>query len=83
MKRVETGVVQFEDDWPGVFIRGDKAFYYASRLRSILAMFPPTDDDLTMKLDRATLNSFIYLLQCSDIGSPEYNKSEVQKITRK
>lgn len=23
--RVETGVVQFDDDWPGVFIRGDVA----------------------------------------------------------
>lgn len=24
--RVETGVVRFNDDWPGVFIRGDDAF---------------------------------------------------------
>ena len=24
--RLETGVVQFDDDWPGVFIRGDSAF---------------------------------------------------------
>lgn len=29
MSRVETGPVQFEDDWPGVFIRGDNAFFYA------------------------------------------------------
>lgn len=27
--RVETGVVQFGDDWPGVFIRGDNAAYYS------------------------------------------------------
>jgi hypothetical protein len=25
-QRVETGPVQFGDDWPGVFIRGDNAF---------------------------------------------------------
>jgi hypothetical protein len=31
-KRVETGVVQFGDDWPGVFIRGDNALYYAFML---------------------------------------------------
>lgn len=27
--RVETGPVQFNDDWPGVFIRGDNAAYLA------------------------------------------------------
>ncbi len=28
-KRVETGPVQFGDDWPGVFIRGDSALFAA------------------------------------------------------
>jgi hypothetical protein len=32
--RVETGPVQFNDDWPGVFIRGDNAAYYATMLES-------------------------------------------------
>ena len=27
--RVETGPVQFGDDWPGIFIRGDDAFAWA------------------------------------------------------
>jgi hypothetical protein len=27
--RVETGATRFGDDWPGVFIRGDNAMYYA------------------------------------------------------
>ena len=26
--RVETGPVQFGDDWPGIFIRGDNAMWY-------------------------------------------------------
>lgn len=26
--RPETGPMQFGDDWPGVFIRGDNAFHY-------------------------------------------------------
>ena len=30
--RVETGVVQFGDDWPGVFVRGDDAAYYAGAI---------------------------------------------------
>ena len=30
--RVETGPIQFGDDWPGVFIRGDNALFYAQHL---------------------------------------------------
>lgn len=32
-ERVETGVVEFPDDWPGIFIRGDRALSYALLLR--------------------------------------------------
>ncbi len=35
-KRVETGPVQFGEDWPGVFIRGDNAAYYAQALKHLL-----------------------------------------------
>lgn len=35
-KRVETGPIQFGDDWPGVFIRGDNAAYYAFTLKSMI-----------------------------------------------
>lgn len=34
--RVETGTVQFGDDWPGVFIRGDNAGAMAMTLKSYL-----------------------------------------------
>lgn len=34
--RVETGVVQFDQDWPGVFIRGDNAAYVALMLEQVL-----------------------------------------------
>lgn len=33
-QRVETGPLQFGDDWPGVFIRGDHAFHFAMSLRA-------------------------------------------------
>lgn len=36
--RIETGPVQFNDDWPGVFIRGDNALFYGMALKSLLAM---------------------------------------------
>lgn len=35
-KRVETGPIQFGDDWPGVFIRGDNAFALAMSLQAVL-----------------------------------------------
>lgn len=35
-KRVETSVIQFGQDWPGVFIRGDQAFGYAMALLPLI-----------------------------------------------
>lgn len=35
-KRIETGPLQFEDDWIGVFIRGDSSKYYAAALANII-----------------------------------------------
>jgi len=40
--RVDTGAVQFGEDWPGVFIRGDKANHIAATLRRLHEMPPPT-----------------------------------------
>lgn len=36
--RVECGPIQFGDDWPGTFIRGDVSAYYAMGLRQFLEM---------------------------------------------
>ena len=36
-RRPETGPMQFGDDWTGIFIRGDNAFYYQMALDSILS----------------------------------------------
>lgn len=33
---VETGVVRFGDDWPGVFISGDACAYYAQIIEMLL-----------------------------------------------
>lgn len=37
--RVETGPVQFGDDWPGLFIRGDSAFGLAMSIHEVLSYF--------------------------------------------
>jgi hypothetical protein len=31
--RVETGIVQFENDWNGLYIRGDNAYKYATLIQ--------------------------------------------------
>lgn len=42
-QRVGTGPIQFGDDWPGVFIRGDNAAHYAMHLRTALQALPKGD----------------------------------------
>lgn len=46
--RVETGPVQFNDDWPGFFIRGDNAF--AVRLALAQVLVNPNDPMARMQL---------------------------------
>ena len=41
--RVETGTVQFGDDWPGVFIRGDNAIPLGHMLRAHIGDTEPED----------------------------------------
>jgi len=36
-ERIETGPLQINDDWPGTFIRGDNAAYYALMLGELLS----------------------------------------------
>lgn len=36
-ERVETGVVQFGNDWPGYFIRGDGAIALAGEIEAFVA----------------------------------------------
>jgi hypothetical protein len=36
VERVETGAIQFGDDWPSVHIRGDNAFNYAMHLKEVI-----------------------------------------------
>lgn len=40
-ERVETGPLQINEDWPGLFIRGDNAAYYAMCIRNLVAVMPP------------------------------------------
>jgi hypothetical protein len=39
-ERPETGPMQFGDDWPGIFIRGDTAFFYLKVCEALKASNP-------------------------------------------
>lgn len=61
-ERVETGPLQFGDDWPGVFIRGDNALYFAYVLAAALKHIP--NDDWLL---RASLRGLLEDLQSCHI----------------
>mgnify|MGYP006908302152 CR=1 FL=1 len=51
--RVETGAVQFGDegdDWPGVFIRGDQASYWAMTLQQLVGAIESGNDEFALML---------------------------------
>jgi hypothetical protein len=61
--RIETGALQINEDWPGVFIRGDNAMWTAMQLRQVLAVLEQNQDwSLTMQLTIAELKGHISLL---------------------
>jgi hypothetical protein len=41
---VPTGAIQFQNDWPGLFIRGDKAIELLTRFRTMIEQLKDTTD---------------------------------------
>ena len=65
--RVETGPVQFGDDWPGVFIRGDHALALAYMLEG-LGEFPYGGDDALL---RSAAADMAHLLRSCVVGGDD------------
>ena len=66
-ERVETGPVQFNDDWPGVFIRGDNAGWLALCLEQYMKRVANGEKpDFT---DELALNELLFLLRGSHISN--------------
>lgn len=70
--RVQTGIMQFGDDFPGVFIRGDHAAYYTLVIKDLLAKFK--NEKSLAAFDPVTLavhvNNLIDILSCSHGETP-------------
>jgi hypothetical protein len=63
-ERVETGPIQFGDDWPGVFIRGDNALAYVFYLQNMLEQLDKSNCDVFM---RCNIEGLIRLLTSCDV----------------
>lgn len=64
MSRPETGPMQFGDDWPGVFIRGDNAFHFAMELRAAMDALKESDYP---PFRLAVLAGLAGTLECSNV----------------
>jgi hypothetical protein len=62
--RVETGTVQFGDDWPGLFIRGDVCFTFAAALEEVLEAMPRRPN-----LSCRVLTDLLEMLRATNVGS--------------
>lgn len=65
--RLETGVVQCGEDWPGVFIRGDEAAYYAHSLFGLLESLPSEPADIHVQIMTSHLAGLARLLNRSNV----------------
>lgn len=57
--RVETGPLQINDDWPGLFIRGDNAFNYAMQLETLLKEAGIEEGDIHLEMTRCVLEGLL------------------------
>lgn len=67
--RVETGALEINDDWPGVFIRGDNAMHYAVSLKQLLSKLESHVDqsDVVDIISLSAVKSLVKLLDSSRI----------------
>lgn len=71
---MESGTVQFNDDWPGVFIRGDNAAGAAMSLAMVLSEAAKCEDfrrSINI-IDFLQACSYVDILSGSDLDLPEY-----------
>lgn len=73
-QRPETGPLEFEGDWPGVFIRGDNAFGYALALEMLIADESPQHRQMALM----NLNGLAELLRSCDTRN--LDPEDLQKL---
>jgi hypothetical protein len=76
---IKTGLVRIDSDLPGVYIRGDEAFLYATSLKFILDQMVLTNEPHVNQV--FWYGSELYnLLSRSDLSHREFNAADVQVL---
>ena len=76
--RIETGAVQFGDDWPCVSIRGDNAMWYNMQLELLLNKVEETELAKDYAMAISTLRGLQGTLSGCNARSVDQGKSECQ-----
>ena len=81
-ERPETGPMRFENDWCGVFIRGDNCFYYKLCLERLVEFLADTEDKPSHFITDSCLKDLINILSSSDerIIKKEKTEKNIQKM---
>lgn len=69
MSRLETGVIQEEGDWPGVFIRGDNAMQFSIALEHAIGRLDWDQNDIIDVTTLASLRALSELLASSNAST--------------
>jgi hypothetical protein len=64
--RIESGVLQFGDDWPGVFFRGDTALGFANSLQRVIEALEFTSQP-ELRIALAVVHGLMAELQACDV----------------
>lgn len=75
--RVETGPMQFDEDWKGIFIRGDNALMYYLPILQYVKEKLKDDDNILQMLG---INNLIELFQHADQFSNDENLQLMKKF---
>ncbi len=72
--RIETGVIKFDDDWPGVFIRGDDAFAFAMALEGLVKEMTGSD---SFGFETRIIDGLLQLLKQSDMQHKNHKVNQI------
>jgi hypothetical protein len=76
-ERIETGALQIDDDWTGLFVRGDDAFQLRDLLYKIYIGKQKIDN-----FDLGQLSRYIAIIEL-DVKHVQYSNQKVQRIKTK
>lgn len=65
--RVETGTVQFGEDWPGLFLRGKHAFWFAQHLEWAISLIEEDSIGTEMMMRLSVLKGLLKHLQATRV----------------